>query len=154
MHISFFNGKTENIYQIIHKRFLAKLLKTAFFSLINLEVTSAAVFPLTTTDFILLHWFLSKSIMLFILLFLNASNFVSTSLVSFLFFDFFSFRPFPELGECQDLRYIDFFMEFIFSDLNGSSFLTFAICCWKSCAICCSNASLFTKLETSLSKRL
>ena len=67
------------------------------------------VFPLTAIDFILLHSFLLKSIIAFLFLFLNmSSNFVSTSLVSFLFFDFFSF--FSEIQEHLDLPYYDFLL--------------------------------------------
>ena len=89
---NFFSRKTENIYQIIHKIFYQNFWKHQHFPLINLEVTSRGVFSLMTIDFLLLHSFLPKSIMVFTFLFLNASfNFVSTSLVSFLFFDFFSF---------------------------------------------------------------
>ena len=90
------------------------------FPLINLEVTSAFVFPLTTIDFTLLHSSSSKSIMVFIFLFLNASpNFVLISLVIFLCFLIFPLFLTSSL--------FGLFIEFIFADLNGSSCFTFAV---------------------------
>ena len=154
MHISFFNGKTENIYQIIHKRFLAKLLKTAFF-FIN-KSWSYICGCVSLDD----YWFYTATLVLikidhaFYLIVFKCIQFCFNIFSKFSLFWFFLFSSFSRAWRASRSSLYWFFMEFIFSDLNGSSFLTFAICCSKSCAICCSNASLFTKLEMSLSKRL
>ena len=81
------------------------------FLLINLEVALKLVFLFRAINFMLLHSFLSKSIMVLIFLFLKvSSNFVSTSLVSFVFIYFLSF--FLRASSASILPFYFFFLIF------------------------------------------
>ena len=110
------------------KDFIEAFATINIFPLINLEVTSMVVFPLITIDFMLLHSFSLKSIMVFIFLVLIVSfSFISISLASFLFFYFFSL--FLRQSRASRSSLFLHFTDFILTDLYESSCYTFAICC-------------------------
>ena len=106
-HFHFFSRRTIGINHVIYKRFKGNFCKHQLFHIDKLEVTLIFAFAFSAIDFMLLHYFLSKSIMVLIFLFLKASsNFVLTSLVSFLFSDFLSF--FSRASTASLFPYFDF----------------------------------------------
>ena len=125
---NFFGHKQKKMTNLYRKSLNGIFANISIFHLINLQVTSTIVLPLTAIDFMILHSFLSKSIKVFNFLFLNESpNFASTSLVSFHFFDFLSF--FFKDSSLSRSSLLCFFIEIVFADLNGSSCFMLAICC-------------------------
>ena len=105
---NFFRHKQKKMTNLYRKSLNGIFANISIFHLINLQVTSTIVLPLTAIDFMILHSFLSKSIKVFNFLFLNESpNFASTSLVSFHFFDFLSFF-------FQRFKFIEVFLIMLF----------------------------------------
>ena len=70
---NFFGHKQKKMTNLYRKSLNGIFANISIFHLINLQVTSTIVLPLTAIDFMILHSFLSKSIKVFNFLFLNES---------------------------------------------------------------------------------
>ena len=129
------------------KDFSEIFAKIIIFPLINLKVKLVFIFPFRAIDLCCYIIFSqNQSWFVLILLFLKASSdFVSTSLVSFLYLEFLSF--FLRASSASHSSLFWFSVTAILAFLKGSLYFTFARCFCKVCSISCSNKSLFMKPE-------